>query len=77
MADWDFTFDLVVVGSGGAGLTAAIVARDRGLSAVVLEKTEVFGGSTALSGGGLWIPNNALMRREGVPDSYDEALAYM
>ena len=38
MADWDFTFDLVVVGSGGAGLTAAIVARDRGLSAVVLEK---------------------------------------
>ena len=77
MADWDFTFDLVVVGSGGAGLTAAIVARDRGLSAVVLEKTEVFGGSTALSGGGLWIPNNALMRRKGVPDSYNEALAYM
>ena len=77
MADWDFTFDLVVVGSGGAGLTAAIVARDRGLSAVVLEKTEVFGGSTALSGGGMWIPNNALMRRAGVPDSYDEALAYI
>ncbi len=77
MTDWDWTFDLVVVGSGAAGLTAAVTARHRGLSVVVLEKTAYFGGSTALSGGGLWIPNNALMQRAGVHDSFEAALTYL
>ena len=46
MIDWDWTFDLVVVGSGAAGLSAAVTARHRGLSVVVLEKTGLFGGWT-------------------------------
>ena len=66
MAADDPEFDLVVVGSGAAGMTAALTAARRGLRAVVLEKTEYFGGSTARSGGGVWIPGNSVLRRCGV-----------
>src|SRR5271165_6033727 len=76
MTDWDFTCDFVSIGSGGGGLTGALTARTRGLDALVVEKRELVGGSTAMSGGVLWIPNNPLMVEEGVPDSYDEAMAY-
>jgi len=48
----------VVVGAGGAGMTAALAAKRRGLDTVLLEKSEYFGGTTARSGGGVWIPNN-------------------
>jgi 3-oxosteroid 1-dehydrogenase len=58
-------------------LCAALVARSKGLEALVVEKTELLGGSTAMSGGGIWVPNNPLMRAEGVPDSEAEALNYM
>ncbi|MFC7528513.1 3-oxosteroid 1-dehydrogenase [Actinoplanes sp. GCM10030250] len=54
-------FDVVVVGSGGAGMTAALAAAHSGLSAVVVEKAAVYGGSTARSGGGLWIPGNEVL----------------
>lgn len=74
---WDHSYDVVVVGSGGGGLTAALTARLFGLSAIVLEKTEFFGGSTAKSGGTIWIPDNIYLEKAGVDDSYEQAKTYM
>jgi 3-oxosteroid 1-dehydrogenase len=73
----DAAFDVVVVGSGAAGMTAALAAAHHGLSVVVVEKTGWFGGSTARSGGGLWVPGNAVLRRAGVPDTPEQASAYL
>jgi 3-oxosteroid 1-dehydrogenase len=70
-------FDVVVAGSGAAGMTAALTAASLGLSVVVLEKTGSFGGSTARSGGGIWAPGNAVLRRAGVADSPEQASAYL
>ena len=70
-------FDVVVVGSGAAGMTAALTAAHHGLTVVVVEKAECFGGSTARSGGGIWIPDNAVLRRAGVRDSPQQAAAYL
>ncbi|MCU1601175.1 MAG: 3-oxosteroid 1-dehydrogenase [Frankiales bacterium] len=69
--------DLLIVGSGGGGLAAALTAADLGLSAVVIEKTDLFGGSTALSGGAVWIPNNPtlLKKKQGNPPA--EVLEYL
>ncbi len=73
----DNNFDFVIVGSGAGGLVAAIAAKLRGLRPLLLEKTELIGGSSVLSGGVLWMPNNPLMQREGIRDSREEALRYM
>lgn len=70
-------FDVVVVGSGAAGMTAALTAAHHGLEVVVVEKASRFGGSTARSGGGIWIPNNAVLRRAGVPDTPEQAASYL
>jgi 3-oxosteroid 1-dehydrogenase len=76
MTAWDATFDLVIVGSGGGGLVAALAAADAGARVLVLEKQERVGGSTAMSGGIVWIPDNPLLRAEGVRDSYEDAMAH-
>lgn len=70
-------YDVVVVGSGAAGMTAALAAAHRGLRTVLIEKAATFGGSTARSGGGVWIPNNSALRAAGVPDSPELAAAYL
>src|SRR5690606_34215351 len=70
-------FDVVVVGSGAGGVTAAIVAAKHGLRTVIVEKSRLWGGSSGLSGGGLWIPNNPVSVAAGLQDSFDEALTYM
>src|SRR3954466_2383176 len=73
----DEEYDVVVVGSGAAGMTAALAAQRRGLRAVLIEKAAHFGGSTARSGGGVWIPNNDVLLAEGVPDTPDSASTYL
>jgi 3-oxosteroid 1-dehydrogenase len=70
-------FDLVVVGSGAAGMTAALTAAHRGLRTVVIEKAGSFGGSTARSGGGIWVPGNQVLRRAGVVDTAAAAREYL
>jgi 3-oxosteroid 1-dehydrogenase len=77
MNEWDFTTDFISVGSGGGGLTAALAARSRGADALVLEKQPLVGGSTAWSGGVLWVPNSPLLRAKGIEDSYEKARAYL
>src|SRR5262245_15871887 len=77
MTTWDKSVDLVIAGSGGGGLVAAIAAIDEGLEPLVLEKRDIVGGSTGLSGGIFWLPNNPLMRAEGVADSHEDGLAYL
>ncbi|KAG0089584.1 hypothetical protein BGZ93_009788 [Podila epicladia] len=70
-------YDVVVVGSGAAGMTAALAAKKRGLNVIVVEKSEYFGGSTARSGGGIWIPNNSVILGAGVPDTPELAATYL
>lgn len=69
--------DVIVVGSGGGGLAAAIAAADGGAEVLVLERSDKFGGTTAYSGGKVWIPNNHHMRRLGIADSQELARAYL
>src|SRR5690349_17349614 len=71
------TTDFLVVGSGAGGMAAAIVASELGASSIVLEKTDLYGGTTALSGGGIWIPNNDSMRSDGLDDSVEDAVQYL
>ena len=75
MPEFDYVTDVAVVGSGG-GLCGAVTAAAAGLETLVIEKQPRLGGSTAISGGVLWLPNNPLMQAEGVADSFDDAMAY-
>lgn len=77
MTHWDHEYDVVVVGSGAAGLAAAVTAGLRGLSALVVEKTELYGGSTALSGGAIWVPDNFHLDEAGLGDTREKARAYL
>jgi 3-oxosteroid 1-dehydrogenase len=73
---WDHSVDLLIAGSGGGGMVAAVAALDSGLEPLVIEKQALIGGSTGLSGGMAWLPNNPLMRADGIPDSHEDGLAY-
>ncbi|HLQ34282.1 MAG TPA: FAD-dependent oxidoreductase [Chloroflexota bacterium] len=75
--DWDLTVDFVSVGSGMAGAAAALAAADVGLEAIIVEKSELLGGSAAHSYGILWVPVNHLEGREGVDDSPEQARRYL
>ena len=70
-------FDVVVLGSGAAGLTAAVTAAAGGASVAVFEKSHELGGTSTWSGGQLWIPNNPHQAEIGVTDSREEALQYL
>src|SRR5580658_10358634 len=77
LSKWDATVDVVVVGSGIGGLSAAITAHDRGLKTLVLEKAPKLGGVSAYSGGEAFVPANHVEEREGIADSADEGLRYL
>ncbi|QZT61432.1 FAD-binding protein [Mycolicibacterium austroafricanum] len=69
--------DVLVIGSGGGGMTAALAADASGLDTLVVEKSPRFGGSTALSGGGIWVPGAPSQRREGYVPDPDEVFTYL
>lgn len=75
--DWDASFDFIVVGSGAGGMTASVVARELGANSLVIEKTDKFGGTTAYSGGVVWVPNNDSMKQAGIEDSLEDGMAYL
>lgn len=73
---WDQEADVVVVGSGGAALSAATLAHDNGAKVLVIERSDKVGGTTSCSGGGIWIPLNHHMEKAGIEDTREEALTY-
>ncbi|EFI68838.1 3-oxosteroid 1-dehydrogenase [Lysinibacillus fusiformis ZC1] len=74
---WDASYDVVVVGSGAAGLTAGLTAKLQGMKSLVIEKTDRYGGASAISGGALWVPNNHIIKGAGVPDTHELARQYL
>jgi 3-oxosteroid 1-dehydrogenase len=77
-AHWDQTVDILVVGSGNGGLTAALTNYEMGSKDVlVIEKAAKVGGTSATSGGGIWIPCNHYAEASGAEDSLDEAREYL
>jgi 3-oxosteroid 1-dehydrogenase len=74
--NWDKSVDLLIAGSGGGGMAAALAALDSGIEPLIVEKQPLVGGATGMSGGMVWLPNNPLMVAERVPDSHEDGLAY-
>lgn len=74
---WDLEVDALVVGSGAGGMAAALTAREEGLDVLLVEKTDRIGGSTAISGGALWIPLNAQSEGAGHPDTFEQVWTYL
>jgi len=77
LSQFDETFDFVVVGSGGGSMCAGLYLRQKGKSVLILEKTDLVGGTTARSGGVMWVPNNRFMKRDGIEDSIEKATTYL
>lgn len=76
-SQWNETYDVVVLGSGAAGLTAALVAAIEGKRTLLIEKSDRIGGTSALSSGSAWIPNNSYQRRSGVAGDDRAVMAYL
>jgi 3-oxosteroid 1-dehydrogenase len=74
---FDHIVDVLIVGSGGGGMTAALTANASGLDALVVEKSSYFGGSTALSGGGIWVPGAPAQVREGYAPAPEGVVEYL
>lgn len=74
---WDRTVDLLIIGSGAGAMTAGIVGSDRGAQVLLIEKGTRFGGSSAMSAGGLWVPCNPIARDEGIADDPESAWKYL
>ena len=77
MAQFDETFDWVVVGSGAGSMSSALLMRQAGKSVLILEKANVVGGTTCKSGGVMWIPNNRFIHEAGETDSVEDAVTYL
>ncbi|MFL3656374.1 MAG: FAD-dependent oxidoreductase [Halioglobus sp.] len=77
VTQWDYESDIVVVGGGVGGGTAALTARENGDSVVLVEKAPYFGGTSAKTVGVLWIPNNFTLREKGIEDSREDCLKYL
>jgi 3-oxosteroid 1-dehydrogenase len=77
ITDFDRVVDVLVIGSGGGGMTAALTAEANGLDTLVVEKASQFGGSTALSGGGIWVPGAPSQKREGYSPDPDAVVDYL
>jgi 3-oxosteroid 1-dehydrogenase len=77
-ASWDHSVDVIVVGSGNGGLTAALCCHEMGVPDVlVIEKSNLYGGTSAISGGGVWVPCNRYALEAGADDSFDKAKTYL
>jgi len=75
---WDYSFDVVVVGSGNGGMTAALCSYEMGTKDVlVVEKSNLYGGTSSISGGGVWIPGNRYAKAAGAEDSAEKAKTYL
>ena len=76
--NWDYSFDVVVVGSGNGGMTAAVCTYEMGVKDVlVIEKSDLYGGTSSISGGGVWIPGNRYAKAAGAEDSAEKAKQYL
>ncbi len=75
-AQWDMETEVLIIGTGCSGLTAAIVAHDNGAKVTVIERSDLIGGTTSASGGAAWVPNNHHMVEKGISDSREDALTY-
>ncbi len=76
MKSWDLECDVLVVGSGGGGLVGAYTAASQGLKTILIESTDKFGGTTAYSGSGMWLPTNPVLARGGSHDTLEAARTY-
>ncbi len=75
---WDYSFDVVVVGSGNGGMTAALCSYEMGAKDVlVVEKSDLYGGTSSISGGGVWVPCNRYAKEAGADDSLENAKKYL
>src|SRR4029079_5578927 len=70
VVNWDKSVDVLIAGGGGGGMVPPLAALDSGIEPLVVEKQKLVGGATGMSGGMVWLPNNPLMRGEGLTHSH-------